>query len=189
MEKALKFDEEKPRMDLVPAGAQSEIAKVFTFGAKKYADHNWRKGFKWSRLIASLERHIAAFKEGEDNDPESGMPHMAHAGCCVMMLLEHQLKKYGTDDRYTATLPHSDDIWYKVYSCKEGTYINIEGNKFFNIPTLEEYWIKDLDITPIEKYFGKSLYKTVSSRSGFVQVRSTWCTKRSGNAPYVRGML
>lgn len=98
---ALKFDTEKPRMDLVPAGAVIETAKVFTFGAKKYAAHNWRKGFEYGRLIASLERHIAAFKEGEDLDPESGLPHMAHASCCVMMLIEHQLKGYGKDDRFS----------------------------------------------------------------------------------------
>lgn len=100
--KGQKNDSEKPRMDLVPAGAVLETAKVFTFGAKKYAPHNWRKGFEYGRLIAALERHIAAFKEGEDTDPESGLPHMAHASCCVMMLIEHQLKGYGFDDRYTA---------------------------------------------------------------------------------------
>lgn len=99
----IKHDAEKPRMDLIPAGAALEIAKVFTFGAKKYAPNNWRGGFDWSRLIGALERHIAAFKEGEDLDPESGLPHMAHAGCCVMMLLEHQRLNYGVDDRYCAT--------------------------------------------------------------------------------------
>jgi hypothetical protein len=109
---ALKNDTEKSRMELVPAGAVLAIADVFTFGAKKYAAHNWRKGFDWSRLIGALERHIAAFKEGEDLDPESGLPHMAHAGCCVMMLLEHQRLKYGNDDRYT-----KDPIIYgKVYN-------------------------------------------------------------------------
>lgn len=96
----IKHDGEKPRVDLVPAGAVLAIADVFTFGAKKYAPNNWRGGFDWSRLIGALERHIAAFKEGEDLDPESGLPHMAHAGCCVMMLLEHQRLGYGTDDRY-----------------------------------------------------------------------------------------
>jgi hypothetical protein len=97
---AIKHDSEKPRMELVPSGAVLAIADVFTFGAKKYAAHNWRGGFEWSRLIGALERHVAAFKEGEDLDPESGLPHLAHAGCCVMMLLEHQRLNYGVDDRY-----------------------------------------------------------------------------------------
>jgi hypothetical protein len=98
---ALKNDGEKSRMELVPGGAVLAIADVFTFGAKKYSAHNWRQGFDWSRLIGALERHVAAFKDGEDLDPESGLPHMAHAGCCVMMLLEHQRLGYGKDDRYT----------------------------------------------------------------------------------------
>ena len=172
-EKALKFDEEKPRMDLVPAGAQLEIAKVFTFGAKKYADHNWRKGFNWGRLIASLERHIAAFKEGEDNDPESGMPHMAHAGCCVMMLLEHQLKNYGTDDRYAPTT----GTWYFIHKNEGRVFISVKGTKYFNMkPMYEEYWHDD-NVLPTGEYFGKGLYKTISSRGGFVQVCEVRATK------------
>lgn len=98
--KALKFDSEKAGMDLLPVGAKKAIAEVFDFGAKKYARHNWRNGFNYSRLIAAAERHLDAFNDGEDLDPESGKSHLAHLGCCVMMLLESTIKGYGTDDRY-----------------------------------------------------------------------------------------
>ena len=101
---ALKFDSEKPRLDLVPDAAVKEIAKVFTFGAKKYAPNNWRMGFEWHRLIRAAKGHIADFNEGEDLDPESGLSHLAHAGCCILMLLDHVLKGYGTDDRYTTLI-------------------------------------------------------------------------------------
>jgi hypothetical protein len=98
--KALKHDSEKPSMDLLPVGAKKAIAEVFDFGAKKYARHNWRNGFNYSRLIAAAERHLDAFNDGEDLDPESGKPHLAHLGCCVLMLLESTIKGYGVDDRY-----------------------------------------------------------------------------------------
>lgn len=87
-------------MDLLPTSSLSEIAKVLDFGAKKYAAHNWRKGMEWSRLIASSLRHITSFNDGEDKDPESGLSHLAHAGCCILFLLEYEAKKLGVDNRY-----------------------------------------------------------------------------------------
>ncbi len=97
---ALKFDTDKPRMELLDSYAMEQIALVMTFGAKKYADHNWRKGFKWSRLIGAALRHITAFARGEDKDPESGLSHLAHAGCCIMFLLWHEQAQPALDDRY-----------------------------------------------------------------------------------------
>ena len=97
---AMKHDNGKPSMDLLPVEAKKAIARVFDFGAKKYARHNWRNGFDYSRLIAACERHMDAFNDGEDNDPESGESHLAHAGCCIMMLLESVIKGYGRDNRH-----------------------------------------------------------------------------------------
>lgn len=97
---AIKADDNKNRVDLLPIGPMLAISEVLTFGAKKYADHNWRKGFKWSRLIGAAMRHLFSFARGEDKDPETGLSHLAHLGCCVMFLLEHEQNKLGTDDRY-----------------------------------------------------------------------------------------
>ncbi len=98
--KAIKHDEEKVRLDLLSPIALNEIAKVLTFGAKKYSDHNWRNGFKWSRLLGATLRHIFAFIGGQDKDPETGLSHLAHAGSCIMFLLEHESTHKDLDDRY-----------------------------------------------------------------------------------------
>lgn len=95
-----KFDGGKPRMDLLPTAPLVEISKVLGFGASKYSAHNWRGGIEYSRLIGSAYRHLAAFNDGEDYDPESGLPHLAHLGCCVVFLLEQFSKGTGLDDRY-----------------------------------------------------------------------------------------
>lgn len=120
---ALKFDGEKPRLDLVPDAAVKEIAKVFTFGAKKYAPNNWREGFEWHRLIRAAKGHIADFNDGEDLDPESGLSHLAHAGCCILMLLDHIIKGYGIDDRYTTLKKKGLNLSAKndkiVFQCEE----------------------------------------------------------------------
>lgn len=87
-------------MSLLPAGAINEVAKVFTFGASKYGDHNWRSGLTWTRLSSAVLRHIFAWLGGETNDPESGLNHLSHAICSLLMLLEYSITKTGKDDRW-----------------------------------------------------------------------------------------
>jgi hypothetical protein len=98
--KAIKHDENKPRFELISPIALTKIALVLTEGAKKYDDHNWRKGFKWSRLIGAAFRHLTAFMAGQDKDPETKLSHLAHAACCIMFLLEHEETHKELDDRY-----------------------------------------------------------------------------------------
>jgi len=84
-----KHDQGKARMDLIPFGPLEEIANVLTFGASKYSDNNWKHVENpVARYEAALLRHISAYKKGEMNDPETGLPHLAHAGCCLMFLME-----------------------------------------------------------------------------------------------------
>lgn len=75
------------RHDLMPRRALAAIARVFGFGAEKYEDHNWRKGYEWGKSLASLQRHIDSFVDGDTYDEESGLPHLAHAGFHILALL------------------------------------------------------------------------------------------------------
>lgn len=97
---ALKFDTDKLPLNLLSTEAMNQTAAVLAFGAEKYAEHNWRKGFAWSRPLAAAMRHITAFNDGEDRDPESGLSHLAHAACCIMFLLEFEKTHPELDDRY-----------------------------------------------------------------------------------------
>lgn len=97
---AEKKDQGKPPMYLLPSAALFEIAKVLDFGATKYSAENWRKGLKWSQLYNAIFRHMFAHKDGEDLDSETKISHLAHAGCSILFLLEHELKKLGQDDRW-----------------------------------------------------------------------------------------
>lgn len=96
----VKADQDKPRLDLISWPAMKGLSQVLAFGAKKYQDDNWRKGFKWRRLIAAAGRHLMAFSDGEDLDEESGLSHVDHAQCCLMFLSEHIKCNLGEDDRY-----------------------------------------------------------------------------------------
>lgn len=98
--KAVKFDDNKPPLDLIPYSALELEAQVLAFGAQKYDAHNWRKGMNWSRLIGAALRHLNAYNAGENIDPESGLGHLGHARCCLAFLIEYQQEQLGTDDRY-----------------------------------------------------------------------------------------
>lgn len=97
---AIKFDGDKMPLHLLSSEALMQTAAVLKFGADKYAAHNWRGGFAWSRPLAAAMRHILAFNAGEDKDPESGLSHLAHAACCIMFLLEFEKTHQELDDRY-----------------------------------------------------------------------------------------
>lgn len=94
----IKFDQDKPRMSLLPSGPLMEVAEVMTMGAKKYSPHNYRKGMNHSRLLDAAMRHMAQFNKGEKQDEESGKSHLAHAIASLLMLLELQSTWKGKDD-------------------------------------------------------------------------------------------
>jgi hypothetical protein len=74
---------------------------VWSFGAKKYQTHNWRKGLTFLRILSALLRHAFAILRGEDRDPETGLLHAAHIRCCAGMLGEFQLEnRADLDDRF-----------------------------------------------------------------------------------------
>lgn len=87
------------RFALLPPGALWKIAEVFGFGAAKYADRNWEAGYPWSWSYDALQRHLNAFWDGEELDPESGLPHLAHAGFHILALLTYTRTNRAKDDR------------------------------------------------------------------------------------------
>lgn len=60
--------EGKPRYDLIPTLALKRVAHLYARGAEKYDDWNWSKGQPYSRIIASLERHLHQFKQGDTDE-------------------------------------------------------------------------------------------------------------------------
>jgi hypothetical protein len=102
---SVKFDHDKVDWSLVPFEALEDMTRVLMFGAQKYDAFNWADngGFKYMRIIRALLRHVFAYMRGEDNDPESGLSHIAHAQCNLLFLAYYiyYKKHYNTnDDRY-----------------------------------------------------------------------------------------
>jgi hypothetical protein len=88
MTQGMKFDNAKHRWSLLPSGTVQQIIAVLEFGAAKYKENNWQHVDRGpERYYDALMRHVHAWRDGEKNDSESGLHHLAHAGCCLLFML------------------------------------------------------------------------------------------------------
>lgn len=110
----MKFDHDAVPVQLLPTISLVCVAKVFGYGAKKYAANSWRnretKAVSWMRTYGSIIRHLLMWAAGQDKDPESGMSHLWHAGTQLMILIEHVETGEGTDDRHKNSQEHTEKL-------------------------------------------------------------------------------
>jgi Domain of unknown function (DUF5664) len=86
------------RFDLIPPEALWGIAEVFGRGARKYADRNWEKGYRWGLSVAALQRHLHSWLMGESIDQETGAHHLLQVAWHAIVLFTYELRNLGTDD-------------------------------------------------------------------------------------------
>lgn len=88
------------RIGSIDPQAILRVAQVAGFGEQKYSRLNYLNGYDWSLSFDACMRHMLAFWSGEDLDPESGLPHLAHAAWHNMAMIAFMEKSIGTDDRF-----------------------------------------------------------------------------------------
>jgi len=91
--KFIKYDNNKPRFDLVDPFFEEDIAKVLSMGAAKYEANNWQLNEDINRYIGALQRHLNDIKKGIYKDKESKLQHTAHIACNAMFI--HWMIKNG----------------------------------------------------------------------------------------------
>lgn len=99
-------DKGKVRMDLLPPEVLFGAAEVLTIACEsgEYPERNWEQGMRWGRVFGSLMRHAWAFWRGEERDPKTGLPHVAHLLTNAIFLYTYYIRAAGTDDRPTTVL-------------------------------------------------------------------------------------
>ena len=95
-------NELKPRFSLIPQYALEEVAKVFTYGAEKYEEHNYSKGAPNLDYIDAALRHINKYLRNRDIDHETAYSHLAHAISNLMMTLDNDMIGVSIDKRNKA---------------------------------------------------------------------------------------
>lgn len=89
----VKHDSAKPRLSLLNLPFLEEVAHVMDHGAKKYGLDNYMGADPdpVNRFVSAAMRHLWAFLDGEVLDPDSGLPHLAHAAANAMILHRRQM--------------------------------------------------------------------------------------------------
>lgn len=111
--KAIKYDQNKPRVDLIPAKVLLKLGEVFLHGAKKYTkgnvlgDYNYFRGegLRPEQLYGAAQRHALKWWAGEDIDVDSGLNHLDQAIAELMMLRDLDLNKKPIIDGRQGTRP------------------------------------------------------------------------------------
>ena len=90
----------KPPLHLIPASAEIAESIVLALGARKYQEFNWRKAdVRASIYIAAARRHLAQWFDGQDDDPESGISHLAHVRASLGILIDAVATGHVIDNR------------------------------------------------------------------------------------------
>lgn len=98
----------KAPLSVIPAPALHALGLAMMEGALKYGRHNYRDaGIRYSVYYDAIQRHMSAWWEGEDIDPDSGLPHVVKAMACCCILFDAMVRENGNDDRP----PKSPDGW------------------------------------------------------------------------------
>ena len=97
---ARKDDKDKPDYSLLTSAMLEPMIRGFMHGETKYSRGNFKQGFVNTRLTAAAMRHIMAWNDGEDVDPESGHSHLGHAMAALAMLCDNIAEGTSTEGRY-----------------------------------------------------------------------------------------
>lgn len=93
--KGLRYNDGKLKWSYMHYKSMEPMIRVLMYGAQKYAPFNWQKGLDKMEILESMQRHLAAMMDGEETDPESGLPHIGHVMCNTMFWSYMDLKDKG----------------------------------------------------------------------------------------------
>ncbi len=90
----------KVSISKIPPAVLFEVANALLSGGLKYASYNWRaEGSRATVYYDAVMRHLMAWLEGEDIDPDSGLSHVTQAISGLIVLRDSMLQGNWVDDR------------------------------------------------------------------------------------------
>lgn len=96
--KGVKSDQGKTQWSYLPIPAVKVVVDVMAYGDTKYPapdGSNWKRvPDAKKRYYNAAMRHLTSWWDGEQNDPETGYNHLAHACSNLLFLLWFEIKGY-----------------------------------------------------------------------------------------------
>lgn len=140
----------KTPLGLIPPHAMEQTAWVHKLGADKYGPWNWREtGVCASTYVNAILRHLNAWRDGEDLDPESGISHLAHVACSANILMDAGYCGKLQDDRNTTRqcneVEEAYDDWGSLDEEKEDLRVKLLKS-FFKLDKYAETKVADCDL-------------------------------------------
>lgn len=124
----------KAPMSCVSAAVLAEVGVAMLEGAAKYGRHNYRaSGVRASVYYDATMRHLMAWWEGQDIDPDSGMSHITKAITSLVVLRDAMIQQMVEDDRpprsaeFYAALNDMAGAILKRHADKEVTHYTQKG--------------------------------------------------------------
>ena len=87
---------------MLPPSFNKAVAYALKGGADKYGAWNWRDAgseYLASTYTGAIRRHLDAWLDGENDDPESGQSHLAHIAASVAIVIDSMQAGTFKDDR------------------------------------------------------------------------------------------
>lgn len=90
----------KPTTFSIPPSAILHLGGAMENGRRKYGLMNWRENRVSSSVYAdAMDRHLLAWRDGENNAADSGCHHLAHVMACAAILIDAMECGNLNDDR------------------------------------------------------------------------------------------
>ncbi len=94
------YGDKKAPLSCISNPVMYELGLAMLEGALKYGRHNYRAvGVRYSTYYDATLRHLTAWWEGEDIDPDSGVHHLIKAMACINVVRDSMIFGNATDDR------------------------------------------------------------------------------------------
>lgn len=125
----------KAPMSVVPALVLAELGVAMLEGSAKYGRFNYRcAGVRASVYYDATMRHLMAWWEGQDTDPDSGLSHITKAIASLVVLRDAMMNDRCTDDRP----PSVDDEFWPILNGLAGKILDRHADKAPRHYTIED---------------------------------------------------
>lgn len=115
----------KAPMSTVPANVLAELGVAMLEGSLKYGRHNYRAaGVRSSVYYDGTMRHMMAWWEGEDIDPDSGVSHITKAIASLVVFRDAMQRGMVNDDR-----PPKTENFYADLNTRSAELIDRYGDR------------------------------------------------------------